>query len=262
MSVHSARSRGGFRFADNGCDDEDDDMLENLVLYGLNGRAPAPDDEPICELCEQPVPEGQSSKHPKYGLKILDKACFNGLHCLERLCQKRAKLASQVKSCLRNDFVKFQAIGMSLVTTQGTNRTQKQRDDTVQFLVVMTRENSFKRRIRALLLSKDEAIAMWMMPPLQLSQADAQRKWFAELKAPKAHTEKENGILKLAVRKPTELILDETARSARQTVKAKTVGEAEGSRLRLAGAQKLPAEFMGMGVEACLDDEEVDEANK
>ena len=92
---------------------------------------------PICALCDEPIWPGCVSRQTEFGLKPVDKRCYNALHALLRLMQKDDELRSSAGICRKQDLKRFKEIAMSLRTSKHRTRTKDQREAGDEFIQEM-----------------------------------------------------------------------------------------------------------------------------
>lgn len=183
-------------------EESDDEFLgATLAAFGLSSASLI--DSKCCQLCDLVIDEGDSSKHGKYGFTELHKVCFNGLHCVERMTEKSQKLLKQVKNTLAKDVEKFKAIALSLVTKGKGTRSKAVRTEALNFIELLTRTASAKRKTSHILLPEDQYIA-WHMFHCRMTEAASKDKWQRQSRDEQL-AEYDDGELCVKVKKPTEI---------------------------------------------------------
>ena len=151
-----------------------------------------------CEICNNPIPPGQSSKWGKFGFSILDRGLFNALHCFQRATGKDANLQKKVRTLIIDEPLKFRNMVLKLVAPP-RQRKRAQVLSTLELVSVMIEERSKVRKQKQLLMNRRQFIA-WHCMHEGFSKEEAADRWLED--KGRAYSEMVNGKLCVAVDMP------------------------------------------------------------
>ena len=171
----------------------------------------------VCQLCDEVIPGCCRSLSSRlFQCKTLDKRCWVELKSLQRLSQKNPDMKAKVERCRASDMDKFKCIGLPVRTDDNNKRSLVQRTETVEYITTMVKFILVKRIPGVLMLDKESFLA-YQKQWYGCSPGEARAKWKSAVASPHAHRENVDGVVQVAVKKPTEILHEHTIGTEERT---------------------------------------------
>ena len=238
---------------------DDDNQMRNKVEDILAATAP---EHVVCQHCDEVIPEGcKSLSVGLFQCKTLDKRCWAALKSLQRLTHKKPDM--KVDRCRSSVMGKFKCIGLTLRTEDNYFRIFCQRNETVEYITMMVKFNLVKRISGVLMLDK-ESFQAYQKQWYGCSLEEAKAKWKSTLASPHVHREKVDGVMQVAVKKPTEILhehsigIEERTSAKTSNVDKRTAKQllSDLSESHIFGAESSDSELLGTGSDASETDDD------
>ena len=160
---------------------ESDQEILGVINKTLCGSDAENEEEIVCEVCGQDIPEGMLSKHGRFGFKCIDVESFNALHSLERVAGKDEKMKTKLKAAAKSDPDKIKAMAIGLRTTKKRTRRARARAEASEYMNTILQQKVVKRVGKCFLLGTFQCIMRWIHN-FGYSREAAKEKWEADKK--------------------------------------------------------------------------------
>jgi hypothetical protein len=164
----------------------------------------------ICSFCHKSV-----SVEERYRKCLAHKKCYCAKRCLDTMASSSQELKSQMDVLRKRDPEKF-GVMLQALRSDDYNRSGGQREKAKHFVIEFSRSTAISRKSGYLLLTLNQ-YTVFMEHTEGMSKRQAKRSWQLALDKSNAYTEEdEDGELVLAVKKPTEINLEDKIEEKRR----------------------------------------------